>query len=421
MSDYQPQSDFLRCLQERGFFHQCTDIAALDQRLKEGPIVAYIGFDATSDCLHVGNLAQIMMLRWLQYFGHKPIVLMGGGTTKVGDPSGKDTQRQMLTPEVIESNKSSIEKIFKQFLSFGSAHSDALMVDNAEWLDNLGYLAFLRDVGKHFSINRMLTFDSVKSRLDRDQPLSFLEFNYMLLQAYDFAELNKRFQCQLQLGGSDQWGNIVSGIDLGRRLMSQPLFGWTAPLITTASGAKMGKTAQGAIWIRDDKLPAYDYWQFWRNTEDKDVVRFLKLFTDLPLADIEQLGQLRDGDINQAKTILANEATKLCHGEALQQQAEKTALDTFQMAGMGSGLPSLSFSASDFSEPILLTRIIVDLGFSGSNSQARRLIEQGSVKLDEAKIVDVGYQLEVSQFSKSKRLKLAVGKKKFASLLLSEN
>ncbi len=420
MAVYQFQSDLLKCLEERGYMQQCTDAEALDHRVQKSPIVAYIGFDATADCLHVGNLCQIMMLRWLQHFGHKPIVLMGGGTTKVGDPSGKDTQRQLLTVEQIAKNKEQIVDIFKRFLRFGDGESDAIMVDNADWLDSLGYLDFLRDVGRHFSINRMLTFDSVKSRLDRDQPLTFLEFNYMLLQAYDFAELNKKYQCQLQLGGSDQWGNIVSGIDLGRRLLKSDLYGWTAPLITTSSGAKMGKTAQGAIWIRHDRLSAYDYWQFWRNTEDADVIRFLKLFTDLPLAQIDELATLEGSELNQAKVILANEATRLCHGQALQEQAEKTAKETFDRSGLGGDLPSVHLTDSELNQSPLLTAIIVRLGFATSNSAARRLIEQGSVKIDGQAIKDVAFCIDHTQFAKAKQLKLSVGKKKFASLTSSD-
>lgn len=417
MTDYQPQSEWLQCMQSRGFLHQCTDLQALDARVQSGPMVAYIGFDATSDCLHVGSLVQIMMLRWMQKFGHKPIVLMGGGTTKIGDPSGKDTQRQMLTHDIIDRNKQQIARIFEQFLHFGEGESDAIMVDNADWLDKLGYLDFLRDVGRHFSINRMLTFDSVKTRLDRDQPLSFLEFNYMLLQAYDFAELHKRYGCELQMGGSDQWGNIVSGIDLGRRLQQSSLFGWTAPLITTASGAKMGKTAQGAIWIRHDKLPAYDYWQFWRNTEDQDVERFLKLFTDLPLEEIASLTKLQGSAINEAKVILANEATKLCHGKELQIQAERTAQATFLHESVGESLPVRDFSDTDLQSALLLTAVIVELGFAKSNSQARRLIEQGSVKLDNDKITDVSFSINAEVFAVHAQRKLAVGKKKFASLV----
>ena len=416
MTDFECRSELLRCLQDRGFLQQCTDLDALDKRVHSAPIVAYIGFDATADCLHVGSLVQIMMLRWLQQYGHKPIVLMGGGTTKIGDPSGKDTQRQLLTPEVIAENKQRIMSIFKQFLQFGDGASDAVMVDNADWLDQLGYLDFLRDVGRHFSINRMLTFDSVKSRLDRDQPLSFLEFNYMLLQAYDFVELNKRFDCQLQLGGSDQWGNIVSGIDLGRRVRQESLFGWTAPLITTASGAKMGKTAQGAIWIRHDRLPAYDYWQFWRNTEDADVIRFLKLFTDLPLAQIDELSQLDGSALNEAKVLLANEATRLCHGETLRQQAEQTAQATFTGAGLGNQLPQISFTAADLAASVTLTSVMVSLGFTPSNSAARRLIEQGSVKVDGESIRDVGFSFTTAHFQASSTLRLSVGKKKFAAL-----
>lgn len=418
MPAHEFQSELLNCLYQRGFLQQCTDSSALDERVSSQPITAYIGFDATADCLHVGSLVQIMMLRWLQKFGHKPIVLMGGGTTKIGDPSGKDTQRKLLTAEQIESNKNHITKIFEQFLSFGEDEHSAVMVDNAKWLDSLGYIDFLRDVGRHFSINRMLTFDSVKSRLDRDQPLSFLEFNYTLLQAYDFVELNRMYGCQLQLGGSDQWGNIVSGIDLGRRMRQQDLFGWTAPLITTASGAKMGKSAQGAIWIRHDRLPAYDYWQFWRNTEDADVIRFLKLFTELPLNEIEALSHLTGSDINHAKIILANEATRLCHGIERQKEAEKTANATFLQHGLGQDLPELCFSIDQIAKKPLLTAIVVELGFAQSNSAARRLIEAGSVKIDGQKVTSVQQTLTESIFVNQQTVKLSVGKKKFAALKL---
>ncbi len=416
MSEYEFKSDLLRCLEKRGFLQQCTDPKALDERVQKGPITAYIGFDATADCLHVGSLIQIMMLRWFQKFGHKPIVLMGGGTTKVGDPSGKDSQRKILTTELIEQNKTQIAKIFDRFLHFGQSDHDAIMEDNAKWLDSLGYVDFLRHVGKHFSINRMLTFDSVKSRLDRDQPLSFLEFNYMILQAYDFVELNRLYDCELQLGGSDQWGNIVSGIDLGRRILKNDLYGWTAPLITTSSGAKMGKTADGAVWIRDDRFSAYDYWQFWRNTEDADVIRFLKLFTELPLDQIETLSKLQGSDINQAKVILANEATRLCHGKALQEAAEKTAHETFLQQGLGQQLPEMCFSKDQIQQSPMITAIIVELGFAKSNSAARRLIESGSVKIDGVKINAVNQALDVSFFKDSDTLKLSVGKKKFAAL-----
>ena len=416
MSEYNFKSDLLACLQKRGFLQQCTDPKALDERVKNGPITAYIGFDATADCLHVGSLIQIMMLRWFQKFGHKPIVLMGGGTTKVGDPSGKDSQRKILTVDQIDQNKEQIAKIFEHFLDFGQSSSDAIMEDNAKWLDTLGYVDFLRDVGKHFSINRMLTFDSVKSRLDRDQSLSFLEFNYMILQAYDFVELNRLYGCELQLGGSDQWGNIVSGIDLGRRILKSDLYGWTAPLITTSSGAKMGKTANGAVWIRNDRFSAYDYWQFWRNTEDSDVVRFLKLFTELPIDQIDELGKLQGSDINQAKVILANEATRLCHGKKLQEEAEKTAHETFLQQGLGHQLPEVCFSKEQIRKEPLVTSIMVQLGFANSNSAARRLIESGSVKIDGIKIKAVNQALDLGFFKDSDTLKLSVGKKKFAAL-----
>ena len=321
-------SDFLHVLQERGHLHQCTDMQALDKKASEGILTGYIGFDATADSLHVGNLMQIMMLRRLQQAGHQPIVLMGGGTTKVGDPSGKDETRQLLSDEKIASNIASIKSIFGNFLSFGSGSRDAVMVNNADWLEKLGYISFLREVGRHFTINRMLSFDSVKLRLDREQPLTFLEFNYMIMQGYDFVELNKRHACTLQMGGSDQWGNIVNGVELGRRMHDVELFGLTTPLIATASGAKMGKTVSGAVWLRADRLSPYDYWQFWRNTDDADVGRFLKLFTDMPLDEIARLEALRDAEINEAKKILAFEATKMAHGEtAATAAAENRARD----------------------------------------------------------------------------------------------
>ena len=379
--DYMVQSPLLDCLVSRGFLHQCTDLEALDRSLIEQPVVAYIGFDATSDSLHVGNLVQIMLLRWLQHFGHKPIVLLGGGTTKIGDPSGKDSARKMLTQEDIQHNMNGLRKVLGSFLRFGDATSDACLVDNAEWLDALGYISFLRDVGAHFSINRMLTFESVRMRLEREQPLSFLEFNYMILQAYDFIELYKRFGCSLQLGGSDQWGNIVSGIDLGRRILQKPLYGWTAPLLTTASGAKMGKTAQGAVWLAEEKLPVYDFWQFWRNVDDADVAKFLRLFTDIPLETIDAMVQEGGQAINQAKETLADAVTTLCHGSDKAQVAKQTAHDTFVSAGIGSDLPSLELSQADLEQGVLITKVLTDL--FETESELYHFVCTVFVKLDE--------------------------------------
>jgi tyrosyl-tRNA synthetase len=341
----EPRSDFIRVLTERGYIHQCTDLDGLDQKAAAGGLVAYVGYDCTADSLHIGHLVSIMMLRWLQKTGGRPIALMGGGTTKVGDPSGKDEARKLLSEETIEANKAAIQRTFANFLDFRHAANPAIMVDNAEWLDRLLYIPFLREVGRHFSVNRMLSMDSVKLRLEREQPLSFLEFNYMVLQSYDFVELAKRYGCILQMGGSDQWGNIVMGAELGRRLAGMELFGLTTPLITTASGAKMGKTAQGAVWLNPDRLPPYDYFQFWRNTEDADVGRFLKLFTDLSLDEIARLEKLQGAEINEAKKVLAFEATKLCHGEAAAAAAAETARKTFEEGAVGGDLPASRSSA----------------------------------------------------------------------------
>jgi tyrosyl-tRNA synthetase len=406
----------ISCLQDRGFLHQCTDLAGLDQAMQTKPIVAYIGFDATSDSLHVGSLVQIMLLRWLQKFGHKPIILLGGGTTKIGDPSGKDTARKMLTEQDISANMAGIRSVFSQFLTIGDGPSDAVVVNNADWLDQLGYISFLRDVGAHFSINRMLTFDSVKSRLDREQPLSFLEFNYMILQAYDFIELHKRYGCSLQLGGSDQWGNIVSGIDLGRRVLQAPLYGWTAPLLTTASGAKMGKTAQGAVWLSEHKLPVYDFWQFWRNVDDQDVAKFLKLFTELPLEDIDAMTAVQGQALNEAKVCLADAVTAMCHGHDKAQAAKKTAADTFAQSGLGADLPTVTLSHADLAEGVALTKLMVDCGFAPSNSAARRLIQGGGVRLGDAKITEIDQMVTQADFDQASELKLAVGKKRFARI-----
>jgi tyrosyl-tRNA synthetase len=366
-------SAFLRTLDERGFIHQVTDAAALDAAAAKGVVTAYVGYDCTAPSLHIGNLVSIMMLRHLQQTGHRPIVLMGGGTTKVGDPSGKDEGRQLLDEARIAENMASIKRVFERFLRFDDSPTGAIMANNDEWLSGLMYIPFLRDIGRHFSINRMLTFDSVKLRLDREQPLSFLEFNYMILQAYDFLELSRRVGCSLQMGGSDQWGNIVNGTDLIRRVDGGEAFGLTTPLITRADGAKMGKTAAGAVWLNEDALPAFDYWQFWRNTHDADVAKFLKLFTDLPLAEIEAAVA---GDINQAKVLLATEATALCRGRAAAEAAAATAAATFA-GGSGEGLPSLAVSA-----PVSIVDALVGLGFAASRGEARRLVQQGGARID---------------------------------------
>ena len=340
-------SDFMRVLDERGYIHQCTDNAGLDTLAAQGRVSAYIGFDCTADSLHVGSLVQIMMLRWLQTTGHKPIVLLGGGTTKIGDPSGRNESRTLLTEDAIATNKRGIRRSFGRFLTFGDGPSDALLVDNADWLDTLGYIPFLRDVGAHFSINRMLTFDSVRVRLDREQPLSFLEFNYMILQAYDFLELSRRADCRLQMGGSDQWGNIVNGVELTRRIDGRQVYGLTTPLITLSSGAKMGKTAQGAVWLNADRLSAYDYWQFWRNTDDADVGRFMRLFTELPLDEIARHEALRGAELNESKKLLANEATSLCHGPDAAANAAETARQTFEEGASGADLPVIDAARSE--------------------------------------------------------------------------
>jgi tyrosyl-tRNA synthetase len=374
-------SDLLRLLSSRGYIHQVTDAAALDALASKQVVPAYIGFDATAPSLHVGSMVQIMMLRRLQQAGHKPIVLMGGGTTKVGDPSGKDESRKLLSSDDINANIASIRRVFERFLTFGDGPTDAMLVDNADWLDALEYVPFLRDVGRHFTINRMLAFDSVKLRLDREQPLTFLEFNYMILQAYDFLELSRVAGCRLQMGGSDQWGNIVNGIELARRVDGTEVFGLTTPLITTADGAKMGKTAAGAVWLNEEQLPAWDYWQFWRNTDDRDVGKFLKLFTDLPLDEIARLESLEGAEINEAKKILANAATALCRGQA----AAETARRTFEEGSAGEALPSLTVSGS-----IAVVDALVGLGLCASKGEARRLIKGGGARIDGEKVEDEG-------------------------------
>ena len=402
------KSDFLNVLDQRGHLHQCTDYEVLDEKACKETISAYIGFDATADSLHIGNMAGIMLLRRLQQTGHRPITLMGGGTTKVGDPSGKDDVRKMKTDEEIKSNIEGIKKCFSKYLTYGEDPQDAIMVNNADWLDNLGYIPFLREVGSHFTINRMLTFDSVKLRLEREQPLTFLEFNYMIMQGYDFVELHKRLGVTLQMGGSDQWGNIVNGVELGRRMHNQELFGLTTPLITKASGEKMGKSVNGAVWLNEDKLAPYDYWQFWRNTEDADVVRFLKIFTDLPLDEIERLGQLKDAEINEAKKILAHETTKMCHGQEAAEKAAATAAATFEAGGVGADLPHFNLTTET-----ALTDVIVSLGFAESKSEVKRLIQQGGVKLNDQVIEDIAKMVSESDLLGGEA-HLSVGKKKHA-------
>jgi tyrosyl-tRNA synthetase len=401
------RSSLMRLLDERGYIHQVTDAAALDALAEKDVISAYIGFDATAASLHVGSLVQIMMLRRLQQAGHKPIVLMGGGTTKVGDPSGKDESRKLLTTEQIDSNIAGIRRAFEHFLTFGDGPTDAILVNNADWLDTLEYIPFLREVGKHFTINRMLTFDSVKLRLDREQPLTFLEFNYMILQAYDFLELSRRVGCRAQMGGSDQWGNIVNGIELGRRIDGAELYGVTTPLITTADGAKMGKTAQGAVWLDERLLSPYDYWQFWRNTDDGDVGRFLKLFTDLPLDEIARLEALQGAEINQAKIVLATEATAMLHGREAADTAAATARATFE-GGAGEDLPTLATGGS-----ISILAALTGLGFCASNGEAKRKIAEGAVRVDDEVVSDPALMLTTAD----EPLKLSLGKKKHGVLI----
>ncbi|MET3725591.1 tyrosine--tRNA ligase [Sphingomonas trueperi] len=400
MTEY--SSDLLRLLASRGYIHQVTDAEGLDALAAKQIVPGYIGFDPTAPSLHVGSLVQIMLLRRLQQAGHKPIVLMGGGTGKIGDPSFKDEARKMLTLDTISSNIASIKTVFENFLTFGDGPTDAVMVDNADWLDKLEYIPFLRDIGRHFSINRMLSFDSVKLRLDREQSLSFLEFNYMILQGYDFLELSRRSGCRLQMGGSDQWGNIVNGIELSRRVDGTEVYGVTTPLITTADGGKMGKTMSGAVWLNPDQLPHYDYWQFWRNTDDRDVGRFLRLFTDLPLDEIARLEALEGAEINEAKKILANEATAMCRGRAAAEEAAETARKTFEEGAAGGALPTLAVSGGSIS----VVDALVGLGFCASKGEARRLIKGGGARVEGEKIDD-----EAATIAVSGEVRLSAGKK----------
>ena len=406
------KSDFLRVLSERGFIHQVSEPDQLDALAASERITAYIGFDCTAPSLHVGSLLPIMMLYWMQQTGHRPIALMGGGTTRVGDPSGKDESRRILTEEVIDENLRSIRATFSKFLTFGDGSSDAVMANNADWLNTLNYIDFLRDVGKHFSINRMLSFDSVKLRLERQQELSFLEFNYMILQAYDFVELHKRHGCVLQMGGSDQWGNIINGIDLGRRLMNAQLFALTSPLITTSSGAKMGKTAAGAVWLNAEMLSPYDYWQYWRNTEDGDVERFLKLFTVLPLDEIARLAALQGQDINEAKKALATEATALLHGRDAAEQVAGTARRTFEEGALSEDLPTVAIPSGELDKGLGVLSAFVQAGLVGSTSEARRQIKGGGLKVNDETVTDEKMTLGTANLTPQSVIKLSLGRKK---------
>ncbi len=415
MSAY--KSDFLNFLAERGFIHQASEPDALDARAKAGAITGYIGFDCTAGSLHVGSLLPIMMLYWMQQTGHRPIALIGGGTTRVGDPSGKDESRRILTDEMIEQNLKGIRAIFSKFLKFEGAGGNAIMANNADWLNKLNYIDFLRDVGRHFSVNRMLSFDSVKLRLDRQQELSFLEFNYMVLQAYDFVELHKRSGCVLQMGGSDQWGNIINGIDLGRRMLNAQLFALTSPLITTSSGAKMGKTAAGAVWLNADLVSSYDYWQYWRNTEDGDVVRFLKLFTVLPLDEIGRLAALKGQEINEAKKVLATEATALVHGRAAADEAAGTARKTFEEGSLAETLPTVEIPRAELDKGLgVLTAFAEKAALVTSNGEARRQVKAGGLKVNDVTVSDEKMVLTAKDLTPEGVIKLSLGKKRHVLL-----
>ena len=410
------ESQFMQLMHDRNFIHQVTDETELDAMMDRGRVTAYIGFDCTADSLHVGSLVQIMMLRHLQKCGHRPIVLMGGGTTKVGDPSGKDDARQLLSDEDIKQNKEGIRKIFEKYLVFGEGPTDAIMVDNDEWLSGLEYIKFLREYGRHFSVNRMLSFDSVKLRLDREQPLSFLEFNYMILQAYDFLELQRRHNCILQMGGSDQWGNIINGVELVRRVDQNSIFGLTTPLVTTASGEKMGKSASGAIWLNSDRLSPYEFWQFWRNTEDGDVGRFLRLFTEIPLDEITKLEMLRGSELNEAKKVLASEATKLCHGLSASESAAGTAQKIFEEGLIGADLPTILIDTKQLEKGIWIIEALKQAEFIKSNGEGRRLINNGGAKLNDIAVVDPDRKILISDANPDGVIKLSSGKKRHALL-----
>ena len=413
---YHPKSEFMSVMLKRGFLADCTDYQGLDEALSSGVTPAYIGFDATAKSLHVGSLIQIMMLRWLQKTGHKPITLMGGGTTKVGDPSFRADERPLLSDTQINENIAGIKRVFENYISYDEGPTGALMLNNAEWLENLNYLDFLRDIGRHFSVNRMLSFESVKSRIDREQSLSFLEFNYMILQAYDFLELNRRYGCLFQMGGSDQWGNIVNGIDLTRRVLDHEIFGLTSQLLTTSDGKKMGKSLNGAIWLNPDMLSPYEFWQFWRNTTDADTGRFLKLYTELPIEECERLGALEGSEINEAKIILANEATTLLHGDAAAKTAESTSRDVFEKGGTGEELPTLKLSNKDVGDGISIVQLLIKTGLASSGKEAKRLISEDGAKLNDIALSNAGLILGINDFKTP--VKLSKGKKKHALIKL---
>ncbi|MCA1334443.1 tyrosine--tRNA ligase [Pseudooceanicola marinus] len=415
---YTPKSDFLNVMQERGFVADCTDYQGLDEALISGVVPGYIGYDATAASLHVGHLMNIMMLRWFQKLGGKPITLMGGGTTKVGDPSFRSDERPLLGPDQIQANIDGMGQVFARYLDYGESDTGALMLNNAEWLDGLNYLEFLRDIGRHFSVNRMLSFESVKSRLDREQSLSFLEFNYMILQAYDFLELNRRYGCLVQMGGSDQWGNIVNGIDLTRRVLDHEIYGLTTPLLATSDGKKMGKSANGAIWLNGDMLIPYEFWQFWRNTTDADVGRFAKLYTELPVEECERLGALGGSEINEAKVILANEVTALLHGREAAETAEATAREVFEKGGVGGDLPTLELTAEEVGDGISVAQLIVRSGLAKTGKEAKRLIADNGAKIDDAPLTDAGLMLDAAALASP--VKLSAGKKRHALVKLAD-
>ncbi len=413
---YHPKSEFMRVMIERGFLADCTDYQGFDDALSKGVVPGYIGFDATAKSLHVGSLIQIMMLRWLQKTGHQPITLMGGGTTKVGDPSFRAEERPLLTPAQIDANIEGIKQVFAKYIDYETGPNPALMLNNAEWLDGLNYLDFLRDIGRHFSVNRMLSFESVKSRLDREQSLSFLEFNYMILQAYDFLELNRRYGCLVQMGGSDQWGNIVNGIDLTRRVLDQEIYGLTSPLLTTSDGKKMGKSQNGAVWLNAEMLSPYEFWQFWRNTTDADVGRFLKLYTELPVAECTRLGALAGAEINGAKIVLANEVTRLCHGAEAAVAAEATAREVFERGGVGDDLPRLALGREELAEGVSLAQLVLRAGLAKTGKDGKRLIAEGGLRVNDEICADPGRMFHAGDFAEP--LKLSAGKKRHALVSL---
>ncbi len=413
---YHPKSDFMAVMMERGFLADCTDYQALDEAFSKGVVPAYIGYDATAKSLHVGHLMNIMVLRWLQKCGGKPITLMGGGTTKVGDPSFRSDERPLLDDAAIDANIDGMQQVFAKYLTYGNGDTDAVMLNNAEWLDDLNYLSFLRDIGRHFSVNRMLSFESVKSRLDREQSLSFLEFNYMILQAYDFLELNRRYGCLLQMGGSDQWGNIVNGIDLTRRVLDHEIYGLTTPLLTTSDGRKMGKSQGGAIWLNGDMLSPYEFWQFWRNTTDADTGKFLKIFTELPVAECDRLGALEGSEINAAKILLANEVTTLLHGAKAAKTAEATAREVFEKGGVGGDLPTLTLSADEVGDGVSIVQLFVKSGLAGSGKEAKRLIAENGAKLNDEALSEASLMVDAAMLAEP--IKLSAGKKRHALVKL---